>query len=393
MTQMDQINPNQLIKEDKMKTKMLGAGLVAVALGMSAAYGQSAVRLGGQIKLGIDNTRVTGATNPATPSLSATRMTDNTSLYYFSGQEDLGGGLAAIFHLENGFSTATGAASLGFSRIAYVGMQGPWGKVTLGRNSVYFSHYWYKGFDNQGALDAAPLATNALDVLGTINGQYFAGNFFNNTIRYDSADFHGFSGIAAYSFDQQVAGAQGNHVWYLAPTYTSGPLNVGFYHMVRNDFPQAGAAALVGTLSQQADRFAIGYSFDGALAGLRVNLVADRNRVTDNAQVMPALSRTAFAVPIYYTHGLHTVAFTYGRDLSTKQGGQTLSDTGAQMLAASYEYALSKRTQLAVSFAEMKNEANGRYGFWLTGLNGNPLPAAYAGASSKMIYLGIKHVF
>jgi predicted porin len=53
------------------------------------------------------------------------------------GEEDLGGGLKAIFQLENGFDPGTGKLNQGgreFGRQAFVGLtRDQWGTVTLGR--------------------------------------------------------------------------------------------------------------------------------------------------------------------------------------------------------------------------------------------------------------------
>jgi predicted porin len=54
----------------------------------------------------------------------------------FSGQEDLGGGNQAMFVLEQGIQADTGVLGQGgraFGRQAYVGLQGQWGRLTLGR--------------------------------------------------------------------------------------------------------------------------------------------------------------------------------------------------------------------------------------------------------------------
>jgi hypothetical protein len=59
----------------------------------------------------------------------------------------------------------------------------------------------------------------------------------------------------------------------------------------------------------------------------------------------------------------------------------------------SYQYALSKRTQLNVSVAQLRNQHNGRYNFWIGGLGSMQLPASNAGSDPRLIYAGIKHVF
>lgn len=67
---------------------------------------------------------------------SVTSGVNNTSVFGFRGSEDLGGGLSAVFNLENGINMDTGAqavASKFWDRQAWVGLQNGWGSVKLGR--------------------------------------------------------------------------------------------------------------------------------------------------------------------------------------------------------------------------------------------------------------------
>lgn len=371
--------------------RVAAAAAVFTLLGCAASgvNAQSSVTLGGDLRDGFQFSQITGATNRAAQPLQVTGLTDQTNQFYLTGTEDLGGGIKTYFRIEQQFNLLTGAQSI--PRNVGVGLDGPWGRIVFGRWSVYFSHYWYTGFDTQGTFDASPNNANALDVLGSINGAFFAGNFVNNTIRWELPKYHGFSGIASYSFDNQIAGAQGNHLWYVGPTYTNGSLRIGYYHLQRNDIDASTAA--VGTLAQRADRFAIGYDFSGLFNGLRLNFVIDKNYVSDNAHIAPTQSRIAYALPLSYTRGPQVFALTYGQAFSMKLNGATVNDTGARMFAASYEYTLSKRTALDLTVVELMNQKNGRYGFYLGNLNGSQLPSVYAGARSQLIYAGIRTSF
>lgn len=359
--------------------RVMVPAVLAVLLCAPGRGEAQSVLLGGQIKLGLDSTS-TGSQG------RASRLTDNTSYFFFDGKEDLGNGLKAFYHLEWNFSADTGVQGAG--RGIYMGLDsGRWGRLQLGRQSVYFSHHWFIN-DPHGAFDAAPLAANSLNVLGTINGAYFAGNFLNNTVRYEAPDFYGFSGMASYSFDAEQPGAGRNHTWYLAPTYTRGAFKAGFFHMQR-DSQGVLPAQTVGQLDQTADRLAIGYTWRGFGFGL----LADHNRVRDRASGRTQ-SRYAFAVPLNYNTGPHGVALTYGQALSMKDGGETVGGTGARMLSVSYQYRLSSRTSLDLSLIELRNQSKGRYNFWGGSLTGSPqLPAQDAGARSRMFYLGMKHLF
>src|ERR1700730_17179701 len=95
---------------------------VSAALAASAAHSQSSVTLYGLIDAGL---------------FQAASGTINGSRFGLRGAEDLGGGLKAIFVLENGFNVQNGKLgqnSRMFGRQAFVGLSSSqFGTVTLGR--------------------------------------------------------------------------------------------------------------------------------------------------------------------------------------------------------------------------------------------------------------------
>src|SRR5437016_6553887 len=60
------------------------------------------------------------------------RLSSNSSRFGMRGTESLGGGLNAIFQIESSINGDTNAGNLG-GRETFVGLQGSWGKVTVGR--------------------------------------------------------------------------------------------------------------------------------------------------------------------------------------------------------------------------------------------------------------------
>jgi len=322
--------------------------LCAATLLPVPAHAQS-VLLGGQIKLGLDAT-TTGAGRAGSSTGRAYRETNNTSFFFPDSKEELNSQLKALYHLEWDFSADTGAQ--GAARAFYVGFDhADWGRLQLGRQSVYFSHHWFIN-DTHGAFDAAPNAANSLNVLGTINGAYFAGNFLNNTVRWEAPTYLGFSGIASYSFEAEQPGNGRNHTWYLGPTYTNRGLKIGYFHMERNSQGTLPAQA-VGALDQTADRLAIGYTWQG----LRFGAVVDRNRVHDRT-ANTTQDRYAFAIPVNYETGPHVFSMTYGQAFSMHLNGNTVNGTGARMLSLSYQYKMSRRTTLDLTLVELRNQAS-----------------------------------
>src|SRR5947207_11143901 len=76
-----------------------------------------------------------GLATESTTNPTVNRLSSNSSRFGMRGTESLGGGLNAIFQIESSISGDTGNAassSLG-SRETFVGLQGSWGKVTMGK--------------------------------------------------------------------------------------------------------------------------------------------------------------------------------------------------------------------------------------------------------------------
>jgi predicted porin len=97
------------------------------------ASGQSSVTLYGMVDNGLSYASNSGGShqyNMSSGVLSGSR-------FGLLGSEDLGGGLKAIFTLENGFDVNSGKASQGglmFGRRAFVGLSSSrFGTITLGR--------------------------------------------------------------------------------------------------------------------------------------------------------------------------------------------------------------------------------------------------------------------
>ena len=112
--------------------------IVSAALAASAAHAQSSVTLYGLIDAGLmyTNNVKTSATSHGS-LFQATSGTVNGSRFGLRGAEDLGGGLKAIFVLENGFNVQNGKLGQNgrmFGRQAFVGLSSSdFGTVTLGR--------------------------------------------------------------------------------------------------------------------------------------------------------------------------------------------------------------------------------------------------------------------
>ena len=119
-----------------MKRRIAAAAAACATLAAGSAAAQSSVTVYGILDAAIDyNTNVdaAGHTRVWVPDPGGGMFPSRLG---FKGTEDLGGGLKAIFTLENGFDLGSGANAQNrlFGRQAWVGLAGSWGQLTIGRN-------------------------------------------------------------------------------------------------------------------------------------------------------------------------------------------------------------------------------------------------------------------
>jgi GBP family porin len=193
----------------------------------TAAHAQSSVTLYGLIDAGITYTNNQGG-HSAWQERSGTV---NGSRWGLRGAEDLGGGLKAIFTLENGFNIANGSLAQSgrmFGRQAFVGLaSNQYGAVTLGRqyDSVvdYLAPLSITGTQYGGTIAAHPYDNDNLN--NSVR--------FNNTIKYSSVDYAGFKFGGTYSFSNSAEFAN-NRAYSFGLSYNWGPLKAAAGYLQTN---------------------------------------------------------------------------------------------------------------------------------------------------------------
>jgi GBP family porin len=293
-----------------MKKTLMVAALSGVFA--TAAHAQSSVTLYGLIDAGITYTN----NQQGHSNFKATSGSVNGSRWGLRGAEDLGGGLKAIFTLENGFNIMNGTNGQGgreFGRQAFVGLSSQqFGAVTLGRqyDSVvdYLGPLALTGTQYGGTQFAHPFDNDNLD------------NSFrvNNSVKYTSANYGGFKFGGMYGFSNEAGGFADNRAYSVGASYNYGPLNVAAAYMQLNN-----ANALVPT------------NPNGAIAS-DAPFAAGRQRV--------------FGGGISYAFGPATVGFVFT---------QTMLDDATQITTAGTGGAAINLTDPHVRFTNY--EVNGRY--------------------------------
>jgi predicted porin len=185
-----------------MKRQHAVAAMAAVvALGAAPpTFAQGSVTLYGVIDTGVEfftHASPAGGVIARVPTISGGELPSRWGL---RGMEDLGGGLKAIFTLENGFTPSSGSSLLGgreFGRQAFVGLSDSWGQLTIGRQNNMT--LW--GMANADVIGPAAFS------IGSFDG-YLANARTDNTIEYRGT-FSGLTVGASYSLGRDTT-AVGN---------------------------------------------------------------------------------------------------------------------------------------------------------------------------------------
>ncbi|TDY15609.1 putative porin [Paraburkholderia sp. BL6665CI2N2] len=214
-------------------SKKIALACALVFCGM--AHAQSSVTLYGLIDAGITYTNnLTGSVGngSALQFISGSSQGDRWGL---KGAEDLGGGTRLDFVLENGFVLANGKLGQGgrmFGLQSYVGLSGPWGALTMGRQydliGWIFPAYAVASNTPAGLL-AWSLPTNAAGGY-TLDNRVW-GDEVDNSVKYMSPNFGGFSFGAMYGFGN-IAGSLGtNSSTNFSVSYDHGPFSATLAYM------------------------------------------------------------------------------------------------------------------------------------------------------------------
>jgi predicted porin len=324
-----------------MKKSLLALAVLGAFAG--AASAQTNVTIYGIVDAAVmhqkdDRTVVNGGT--AGEALWA--MTDgndsfnkNGSRLGFKGTEDLGGGLSAIFVLENGFSVDTGLSRADglFSRQAFVGLQGGFGAVKFGRQYTPM-HI---------ALDTIdPFNTG---FTGNVERLFAATVRTSNTINY-SYSAAGFSGQVGYSLGE-IAGenSDGRQIG-LGLGYANGPLNVQFAYHNANASPLATTPVLNETKVAM-----LGATYDLGVAKLHAAFGTNKSEV--DATGVEAQKERNYMLGVSAPVGAGNVMASFIR----RDDRLAAEAREADQYALGYVHNLSKRTNVYTSYAHSNDRS------------------------------------
>ncbi|AFT87217.1 porin [Paraburkholderia phenoliruptrix] len=339
--------------------------LALAALGAFAgvAHAQSSVTLYGIIDEGFNINTNSGGKHLY--NLSSGVM--QGSRFGLRGTEDLGGGLKALFVLENGFDVNNGKLGQGglmFGRQAYVGLSSQFGTVTLGRQ--YDSVVDYVGPLEAGDQWGGYIAAHPGDI-DNFNNAYRT----NNTVKYTSADYGGLKFGGTYSFGGVAGNFSSNQIWSLGAGYNNGPLVLGvgylnartpaaqgglFNNGGQSPLPAANAAVSSPVYAgfASANTYQVigaggAYTFGAATVGLTYSNIRFANLGASYASPFKGQTATFNNAEVNFKYQL-TPALLVGAAYDYTRGTEINGNSRAQYHqgAVGVDYFLSKRTDVYV---------------------------------------------
>ncbi|WP_434667974.1 porin [Paraburkholderia sp. A3BS-1L] len=346
------------------------AGLIIVSAA-AAVHAQSSVTLYGIVDSGI--AYVTNAGKSGGQYQSVVQMItggDVSDRFGIQGKEDLGGGIKAVFTLESGFNIANGTLQQGgrlFGRQAFVGLQTPYGTVTLGRQNVplfdYFTQLDPLGYYNWSlvAQDAqyANRADNSVKYVTSTGPLRFDALFSTG---YDATIPNGAQVPGEFRVGQEVSGGV---------SYAAGPILAALVYEMRRG---------TSTVTQSNKEQRIG-------AGLSYRVISPLTLFAGYKWFNSSIPATAARSNMYYgglqyhaTPALIISAATYYTDIVS--AGQHPIDFGINTA-----YFLSKRTNLYAAISYVKNSHGSNLG--VAGFGSGVV----AGANQTGVEVGVTNRF
>lgn len=375
--------PTPMTSHRPPRTPARVASALALALGAAGGAHAQTVTMFGLVDLAVEH-----VTNVGAAGSGLSRMPGLTgslpSRLGMRGSEDLGGGLRAVFTLEQGFTADTGGLSQGgrgFGRQAFVGLAGPWGTISLGRQ--YTMLFW-------SILDA--------DVMGPhLYGSGSLDAYIPNARADNAVAFKGtWSGLtlgATASLGRDTVNA-GNPAGTncAGESATDSKACREWSALAKFDTPQWGAALAVDEIRGGA----------GAFAGLTSSALKD-TRVSANGYVrlgelkatLGLVRRDNEASASTPRSDLWYSAVAYKAAPAVTVEGELLelrfkgSADAARLAVARVTYSLSRSTALHASLGQIRNRGQLALSVSAGAPGSNPRP----GASQSAFALGVRHAF
>ncbi|MGF6904177.1 putative porin [Paraburkholderia sp. GAS348] len=364
-----------MITQRNRRLPIFQACTVAAVLSVlpGAVRAQSSVTLYGILDTSLFYTNHTF--NPRTRAsgghvFSLTDSDYSSSRFGLKGREDLGGGTAAIFALESGFSTSNGALGNSngnfFGRMAYVGLTGPYGTVKMGEQYSPFA----LSLLNTEPRGASFFGSGAVIYIGSV---FTTGLFTPNAISYTSPKIAGFEGSGMIALGGQAGNFQAGRQYSARLTYTMPHLVVDAALFSGNSGGSAASTPIPTTV---------------AFTGRTIGAVSNWGNAIFNLSYTNYKVASSFDEQVYMGGFRYTFTPAFAADGGVWWIHDGNAGTNHSLLAAAgVTYSLSARTMVYGELAMVNN-----HGRLHTGLSVNGALYEPTGSSTGAT-IGIRHLF
>ncbi|CAE6843456.1 porin [Paraburkholderia domus] len=365
--------------KNRLPAVMVGLAIQGFAC---AAHAQSSVTLFGVIDTAIDISKQ--GNGLLVRELSGGTMGSRWGL---QGNEDLGGGWATIFTVEDGFGINNGAIQQGgvfFGRQAWVGLRGTPGTFTAGRQ--YSPEFWaFASNDafNGGLAGGLPNIWRVLpngsqiDVLNA----YAVTARTNNSVVYTSPVIYGVTLRAMYAFGGVAGSMRDGSTMSFSANYSGGALalNAGYLKSVNT----AGSGEWIA--------WSAGGNYTFGPARVFVAYTRDTDTTGDIATTTPG-SKVQFSlanIGLQYQISPYLQAIAQVTRLIDTSDGLAASQN-AYVEAVGLNYSLSKRTSFYASYGQVQNKHGSTYSLGGAVYTGG---IAAPDATGRSIQIGMRTLF
>jgi predicted porin len=218
-----------------------------------------------------------------------------------------------------------------------------------------------------------------------------------NVVHYTTPNWGGFYANIAYSFNPGAASEadinsslRKGYAWNLNPVFEGRNFTIGYSYWSSKSDGTAVAA------NQRGDHLFGSYRW----GGFRIGAVWDKSKVTNEGGLINAVTgsstvarRDTWSIPVQYEWGPHWIGGHYTKANNDKATSGI--DDGAKMWAIGYNYSLSKRTSVGVTYAQIRNDTGAIYTLFTSNgaLGGGAPHQSLAGEDPKMWSMTIRHAF
>jgi predicted porin len=361
-----------------MKKTLIAAAVLAVAAGTAQA--QSAITIYGIADAGY--LHESGGRNGSVNKIGS--GIGSYSRIGFRGTEDLGGGLTALFTLENGHRVDTGeldAANTLFNRQAFVGIKSTrFGMLTIGRQ--------YTPWHNALAQVGDPFATGYTGGSKNVFPDFGANVRTSNTVMYTTPVIAGLVADIAYAAGEQAGDSEAGRNLGASVGYANGPLNVRLAYNHKNS-DTAAAPGVTPVVRGNASNKLIAANYDFKIVKAYVAYSVDKG--FNAAPLGNNNNPYGFRRPTASTDGHEAllgavVPFGPGNVIGTymRKDDRTALDQDARSWGVGYLYSLSKRSTIYTTYGHVVNKNGAGY----TVANNSD-----AGTGDRAFALGVRHTF